>query len=112
MMLHLPREIMQVLRPFAQAFSDRIWDWVQLLLVDAIVTPRRGIVTAICSDPLYKRRTPTLCADEPLGQWDVDDARRPTAEGQYRQRPLAPAHEPGSNDHGLHHGRTNLALGE
>jgi hypothetical protein len=46
-MLHLPDEIMRVLRPFAQAFSERIWDWAMLLIVGAILTPGKRTVTAI-----------------------------------------------------------------
>ena len=45
-MLSLPPEIMQVLRPFAQAFSERIWDWVQVLIVGAILAPGKRTVTA------------------------------------------------------------------
>jgi hypothetical protein len=36
-----------VLRPFAQAFSERTWEWVQLLVVGAILAPSRRTVTAI-----------------------------------------------------------------
>ena len=46
-MLILPPEIMQVLRPFAQAFSARIWDWVQVLIVGAILSPGKRTVTAV-----------------------------------------------------------------
>ncbi len=46
-MLNLPDDIMRVLRPFAQAFSDRVWDWVQVLVVGAILTPGKRTVTAI-----------------------------------------------------------------
>jgi hypothetical protein len=38
---------MQVLRPFAQAFSARVWDWVQVLLVGAILAPGKRTVSAI-----------------------------------------------------------------
>ncbi len=46
-MLILPPEIMQVLRPFAQAFSERIWDWVQVLIVGAILAPGKRTVSAV-----------------------------------------------------------------
>ena len=46
-MLHLPDPIMRVLRPFAQAFSERIWDWAQVLIVGAILAPGKRTVTAI-----------------------------------------------------------------
>ncbi len=46
-MLSLPPEIMLVLRPFAQAFSERIWDWAQVLIVGAILAPGKRTVTAV-----------------------------------------------------------------
>jgi hypothetical protein len=46
-MLILPSDMIQVLRPFAQAFSERTWEWVQLLVVGAILAPGRRTVTAI-----------------------------------------------------------------
>ena len=46
-MLTLPSEIMTVLSPFAQAFSYRIWDMVQILTVGAILTPGKRTVTAV-----------------------------------------------------------------
>lgn len=46
-MLHLPDIIMRVLRPFAQAFSERIWDWAQVLVIGAILTPGKRTVIAI-----------------------------------------------------------------
>jgi len=38
---------MTVLTPFAKAFSHRIWDMVQILVVGAILTPGKWTVTAI-----------------------------------------------------------------
>ena len=46
-MLILPPEIILVLRPFAQAFSERTWEWVQALVVGAILAPGRRTVTSI-----------------------------------------------------------------
>lgn len=46
-MLNLPPDIMRVLRPFAQAFSERIWDWVQVLVIGAILAPGKRTVSAI-----------------------------------------------------------------
>ena len=46
-MLHLPREIIAVLRRFAPVFSERTWDWAQVLLVGAILAPGQRTVTAI-----------------------------------------------------------------
>jgi hypothetical protein len=38
---------MRVLHPFTQAFSERIWDWAQVLVVGAILTPGKRTVSAI-----------------------------------------------------------------
>jgi hypothetical protein len=43
----LPAEIIKVIRPFAQVFSARIWDWVQVLVAGAILTPGKRTVTAV-----------------------------------------------------------------
>ena len=43
----LPREIVRVLRVFEDAFSERIWDWVQALVVGAILTPGQRTVAAV-----------------------------------------------------------------
>ena len=43
----LPSDIMLVLFPFAQLFSDRIWQWVQVLVVGAILAPGKRTVTAV-----------------------------------------------------------------
>jgi hypothetical protein len=59
-MLILPPEIMTVLMPFTQAFSPRIWDWAQTLLVGAILAPGKRTVTAalrvlgLKDDPQYQ----------------------------------------------------------
>jgi hypothetical protein len=46
-MLHLPREIIAVLRCFAPVFSDRTWQWAHVLLVGAILAPGQRTVAAI-----------------------------------------------------------------
>ncbi len=46
-MLTLPNEIIVVLAPFAQAFSYRIWDMVQILVIGAILAPGKRTVTAL-----------------------------------------------------------------
>src|SRR5579884_829501 len=46
-MLTLPGTIMAVVGPFAQAFTDRTWPWVQVLVVGAIVAPGRRTVAAV-----------------------------------------------------------------
>jgi hypothetical protein len=43
----LPREIVRVLRIFEDVFSERVWDWVQVLVVGAILTPGQRTVTAV-----------------------------------------------------------------
>ena len=48
-MLTLPTEIMSVLSPFRQIFSNRIWDLVQILVAGAILTPGKRTVTAVLS---------------------------------------------------------------
>jgi hypothetical protein len=43
----LPREIVRVLRIFEDVFSERVWDWVQVLVVGAILTPGQRTVAAV-----------------------------------------------------------------
>src|ERR687886_1316000 len=43
----LPREIVRVLRVFEDVFSERIWDWAQVLVVGAILTPGQRTVAAV-----------------------------------------------------------------
>ena len=43
----LPREIIGVLRLFESVFSERVWDWVQVLVVGAMLTPGQRTVAAI-----------------------------------------------------------------
>src|SRR6266498_2430866 len=43
----LPSEIISVLRVFAEVFSERVWDWVQVLVVGAILTSGRRTVAAV-----------------------------------------------------------------
>lgn len=43
----LPPEIVRVLRVFEDSFSERVWDWVQVLVVGAILTPGQRTVTAV-----------------------------------------------------------------
>src|SRR3712207_1105068 len=45
-MRDLPAAIIQVLQPFAWAFSDRVWEWATILLVGAILVPGKRTVTA------------------------------------------------------------------
>jgi hypothetical protein len=43
----LPREIVRVLGVFEDVFSERVWDWVQVLVVGAILTPGQRTVAAV-----------------------------------------------------------------
>src|SRR5436305_2841806 len=43
----LPREIVRVLRVFEDVFSERIWDWVQVLVVGAILAPGQRTVASV-----------------------------------------------------------------
>jgi hypothetical protein len=43
----LPKEIVRVLRVFEDVFSERIWDWAQVLVVGAILTPGQRTVAAV-----------------------------------------------------------------
>src|SRR3954469_13318814 len=43
----LPREIVRVLRVFEDVFSERTWDWVQVLVVGAILTPGQRTVASV-----------------------------------------------------------------
>ena len=43
----LPPEIVRVLRDFEDVFSERVWDWVQVLVVGAILPPGQRTVTAV-----------------------------------------------------------------
>ena len=43
----LPREIVRVLRVFEDVFSERVWDWAQVLVVGAILTPGQRTVAAV-----------------------------------------------------------------
>ena len=43
----LPPEIVRVLRVFEDVFSERVWDWVQVLVIGAILTPGRRTVAAV-----------------------------------------------------------------
>src|SRR5213592_5102157 len=43
----LPREIIRVLRPFEAVFSERVCDWVTVLLVGAILAPGQRTVAAV-----------------------------------------------------------------
>jgi hypothetical protein len=43
----LPPEIVRVLRVYEDVFSERVWDWVRVLVVGAILTPGQRTVAAV-----------------------------------------------------------------
>jgi len=43
----LPTGIVRVLRTFEDVFSERVWDWVQVLVVGAILTPGQRTVASV-----------------------------------------------------------------
>jgi hypothetical protein len=43
----LPREIVRVLRVFEDVFSERVWDWVQVLVIGAILAPGQRTVASV-----------------------------------------------------------------
>ena len=45
-MLIVPSELMLLLQAFAPLFSERVWDWAQVLVVGAILAPGKRTVTA------------------------------------------------------------------
>lgn len=46
-MLNLPIEIIVLMQPFTPVFSERTWDWVQVLIVGAILAPGKRTVTSV-----------------------------------------------------------------
>ena len=46
-MLTLPPEIMYVIGAFAPVFSERVWDWTQVLVIGAILAPGKRTVTSV-----------------------------------------------------------------
>ena len=45
-MLILPSEIMYVIGAFVPVFSERVWDWAQVLVIGAILSPGKRTVTS------------------------------------------------------------------
>jgi hypothetical protein len=45
-MITLPPEIMMILTHFAPEFSERVWDWAQILVAGAILAPGKRTVTS------------------------------------------------------------------
>ena len=45
-MITLPPEMMIILTHFAPEFSERVWDWAQVLVAGAILAPGKRTVTS------------------------------------------------------------------
>jgi hypothetical protein len=45
-MRNLPRSIIPILHQFELLFSERVWEWVKILLIGAILAPGKRTVTA------------------------------------------------------------------
>jgi len=45
-MITLPPEMMLILTHFAPVFSERVWDWAQVLVAGAILAPGKRTVTS------------------------------------------------------------------
>src|SRR5688572_27004158 len=43
----LPNEIMRLLVPFVPLFSDRIWSWIGVLVMGAILAPQHRTISAV-----------------------------------------------------------------
>ena len=46
-MLILPNDIMPIIGAFAQVFSERVWDWAQILTIGAILAPNTRTVASV-----------------------------------------------------------------
>lgn len=46
-MLILPTDIMPIIGAFRQVFSERMWDWAQILLVGSILTTHVRTVASV-----------------------------------------------------------------
>lgn len=59
-MLTLPQEMMELILPFVSLFSERVWDYAQILLMGAILAPGKRTVSAALTvmglkdDPQYQ----------------------------------------------------------
>jgi hypothetical protein len=40
--MDLPKKIIQVLRPFEEVFSERVWEWAKVLLIGATSWPQEN----------------------------------------------------------------------
>jgi hypothetical protein len=72
-MLDLPKKMIQVVRQFEGACSERIWEWVKVLLVGAILSPEKRTVTealrvmGLHNDPQFQNAS-LECSIEPSGR--------------------------------------------
>jgi hypothetical protein len=46
-MLNLPKKIISILRYFEEVFDERVWEWVKVLLIGAILAPGERTVAAV-----------------------------------------------------------------
>ena len=46
-MLTIPQEMMRMILPFVSLFSERVWDYAQILLMGAILAPGKRTVSAV-----------------------------------------------------------------
>lgn len=59
-MLTMPQEMMRVILPFVSLFSERVWDYAQILLMGALLAPGKRTVSAALTvmglkdDPQYQ----------------------------------------------------------
>src|SRR6266849_1577603 len=72
-MLTLPKGIIQVLRHFEAALSERVWEWAKVLLIGAILAPGERTVAAIlrvmgCSDEKQFQNASLACSIVPPGR--------------------------------------------
>jgi len=73
----LPREIVRVLRVFEDVFSERIWDWVQVLVVGAILTPGQRTVAAVLREAGASQVAVAAAPDETALFETLERALRP-----------------------------------
>ena|SRR5258708_38634183 len=82
-MLILPNEIMALLGVFAPVFSERVFEWAKVLVVDAILAPQKRTVSAVLRVMgLSDEAHPKLSSDAIACRWSglsrglaVDDRR-------------------------------------
>ena len=46
-MLHFPKSLVSIFGPFESLFSERVWEWVKVLITGAILAPGKRTVTSV-----------------------------------------------------------------